>query len=230
MEYLLELRTRLIYCFAITLFVFVTLSFFANPLYQMLAKPLLRQLSSQQLIATKLPATFLAPLKLTFMTSLCILVPFFSYHVWSFISPALYSFEKKTVWMLLFPTVLFFYTGVIFAYFVVLPLCFHFFIQATPSFIQLLPDVSAYLEFVLQLLFAFGISFEVPIIIVVLVKFKFFTLLQLQAARRYVIVMAFFMGMLLTPPDVFSQTLLAIPLWLLYELGLIFCRLIDDTP
>jgi sec-independent protein translocase protein TatC len=226
MEYFIELRRRLLYCFIFTLLVFGILCFFANPLYQLLTRPLLLQLPSQNLIATKITATFLVPVKFSFIVSIFLLIPFFFYHLWWFVSPALYNFEKKTMWALLFPTVILFYLGVLFAYFLVLPLLFRFFVTATPAHVELLPDIGQYLEFALQLLFAFGLAFEVPVVVLVLVNFKIVTLSQLKASRRYVIVMAFIVGMLLTPPDVLSQTMLAIPLWLLFELGLLWAKLL----
>lgn len=222
MDYLIELRKRLIYCLALTVLVFTILCFFANPLYQLLTQPLLLNLPSKQLIATKIAATFLVPMKFTFIISLFLLIPYFFYHLWSFVSPALYINEKRTVWLLLFPTLFLFYAGILFAYFAVLPVIFHFFIKTTPAHVALLPDISSYLDFSLQLLFAFGLAFEVPIIVFVLVNFNIVTLEKLRAARRYIIVLAFIVAMLLTPPDIFSQILLAIPLWLLFELGLWF--------
>lgn len=222
MDYLIELRKRLLLCILFTALVFFVLCFFANPLYQLLTHPLLLSLPSKHLISTKITATFLVPMKFTFIISLFLLIPFFFYHVWAFVSPALYIKEKKTVWFLLFPTLILFYFGILFAYFVVLPVIFHFFVDTTPAGVSLLPDISQYLEFALQILFAFGIGFEVPIVVFVLVNFEIVSLEKLRAARRYVIVLAFIVAMLLTPPDVFSQFLLAIPLWLLYELGLWF--------
>jgi sec-independent protein translocase protein TatC len=221
MEYFLELRRRLILCFVATGLIFAVLCFFANPLYQLLTRPLLLQLPTHHLIATKIAATFFVPMKFTLIVSFFLLIPYFFYHLWSFVSPALYIEERKTVWYLLFPTVLLFYLGVLFAYFLVLPTIFKFFVQTTPRNVALLPDIGQYLDFAMQLLLAFGLAFEVPVIVVVLVRFNLYTLAQLKAARRYVIVLAFVVAMILTPPDIFSQFLLAIPLCLLYELGLV---------
>lgn len=221
MEYLLELRTRLLYCVGFTAIVFIFLCLFSNPLYSLLTKPLLLYLPAKNLIATKITSTFLVPMKFTLVVTLFLLMPFFFYQLWSFISPALYKNEKNTVWVLLFPTVILFYLGIAFAYFLVLPIIFHFFIQTTPAQVSLLPDIGQYLDLALQLLFAFGLTFEVPVIVFVLISFNICTLETLRSYRRYIIVLAFVIAMLISPPDVFSQTLLAIPLWLLYELGLV---------
>jgi sec-independent protein translocase protein TatC len=220
MQYLLELRRRLLYCLVSTLFLFAILCFFANPLYQALAKPLLGKLPASHLIATKISAPFTVPIKFALIMSLFLLIPLFFYHCWAFIAPALYTSEKKLLWLLLVPSVLLFYSGMLFAYFVVLPIVFDFFINTIPVHVELLPDISDYLTFVLQMLFAFGFAFEVPIIVLVIVNCSLVSLTQLKSARRYVIVSAFTFAMLVTPADVLSQILLAIPLWLLYELGL----------
>lgn len=220
MDYLKELRSRLLYCFSYSMILFVILCFFANQLYNLLTKPLLLYLPAKNLIATKISATFLVPMKFTFIVSLFLLIPYFFYHVWSFISPALYLKEKKTMWLLLFPTIILFYLGVVFAYYLVLPVVFHFFIQTTPAQVTLMPDISQYLDFSLRILFAFGLAFEVPVIVFVLVLFNICSVAKLKSIRRYIIVLSFVIAMILSPPDVFSQTLLAIPLWLLYELGI----------
>lgn len=220
MEYFLELRRRLLYCFTITIILFGVLCFFANPLYESLAKPLVVQLPSTHLIATQITAPFLVPIKFVLILSIFLLIPLFFYHIWSFVAPALYSQERKKIWALIMPSVILFYLGVLFAYFLILPLILRFFIKAVPAHIELLPDMGQYLDFALQMLLAFGLVFEVPIIVLVIVYFNFVTLEQLKASRRYVIVLAFVIAMLLTPPDVLSQVLLAIPIWLLFELGL----------
>jgi sec-independent protein translocase protein TatC len=229
MLYLLELRRRILYCLVVTLFVFCLLCFFANPLYQALAYPLINKLPAAHLIATRIAAPFTVPIKFVFILSLFLLIPFFLYQLWAFVSPALYRHEKKLAWFLLGPSVLLFYLGMVFAYFVVLPVILNFFIKTTPSSVTLLPDISEYLSFVLQILFAFGFAFQVPIIVLVLIRLSIVTLRELRSARRYVIVLAFFLAMLVTPPDVLSQTLLAIPMWLLYELGLLMAACLPST-
>jgi sec-independent protein translocase protein TatC len=226
MEYLLELRKRLLLCLGFTLIVFVGLCFFANPIYLMLTKPLLKQLPSAHLIATQITTPFLIPIKFVFIVSLIALIPFFFYHLWAFISPALYAKEKSTVWLLLLPSVFLFYTGFFFAYFIVLPTIFRFFIATTPVQVHLLPDMAHYLSFSLKILFAFGLAFQVPIIVMALILLNIVSREQLVSARRYVIVLSFIIGMIFTPPDIFSQILLAIPIWLLYELGLFLARFI----
>lgn len=220
MDYLIELRSRLLYCLGFTTLLFAFLCIFANQLYFLLTKPLLYYLPSQQLIATKITATFLVPMKFTFILSLFLLIPYFFYHIWSFVSPALYINEKKTVWLLLFPTIILFYLGVLFAYFIVLPLIFRFFVHTTPAQVALMPDIGQYLDFSLRLLFSFGLAFEVPIVVAVLILFNICSIEKMRSIRRYIVVLAFIVAMILSPPDVFSQILLAIPLWLLYELGL----------
>lgn len=220
-HYLLELRSRILQCLIVTGVVFSALSLFANDLYHVLAMPLLKSLpKGHGLIATKMTATVLVPFKFAFVVSLFIAIPYILFHMWSFISPALYVREKKIVWLLLFPSTVLFYAGVLFAYYVVLPLMFNFFVKMTPADVELRPDISQYLDFTLQLFLAFGFAFEVPIITVAIVQFRWVTIDQLRKARPYVIVLAFIVGMFLTPPDVISQTLVSIPLWLLYELGI----------
>lgn len=226
MEYLIELRKRLLLCITVTLLFFGFLCFFANPLYQIIAQPLLMQMANGHLIATKITSTFLVPIKFVFILSIFLSIPYLLYHAWAFIAPALYAKEKKILWVLLLPSIGLFYLGTVFAYYVVLPIIFRFFVNTTPASVELRPDISQYLDFVLQLLLAFGLTFEVPVVVLVLAYFHVVTLSQLRAGRPYVIVIAFVLGMLLTPPDVISQTLLAIPLWLLYELGLLLAQLL----
>ncbi|MBA2653694.1 MAG: twin-arginine translocase subunit TatC [Gammaproteobacteria bacterium] len=225
MDYLLELRRRLLYCLGFTAVVFCILSFYANPLYELLTKPLLHQLPATHLIATQISAPFLVPMKFAFIISLMLLMPLFFYHLWSFVAPALYVHERKKIWVLLLPSVVLFYIGFFFAYFVVLPIIFRFFVETTPAHVELLPDISLYLGFAMQILFAFGLIFEVPIVVLLLIHFKISSLEELKKARRYVIVLSFVVGMVLTPPDVLSQTLLAVPMWLLYELGLVLAKI-----
>lgn len=221
MEYLFELRKRLLYCLLWTSLLFSLLCFVANPLYQLLTIPLVKQFPGTHLIATQITAPFLVPIKFVFILSIFLLIPLFFYHLWAFISPALYPHEKRTIWILIMPSVVLFYSGMFFAYFVILPTVFRFFVNTTPSIVELLPDIGQYLDFSLHILFAFGLAFEVPIVVLVLVLFDVVSIQQLKAVRRYVIVLAFVIGMLVTPPDVLSQILLAIPMWLLYELGLV---------
>lgn len=202
--------------------VFLVLSFYANQLYHFLAIPLLEKLPHHSgLIATKITSAFSVPLKFSFIVSIIFATPFILYHIWQFVAPALYVREKRLIWFWLFPSVFLFYLGIFFAYCVALPLIFRFFVSITPPGVELKPDMGQYLDFTLQFLFAFGWAFEVPIVIVALVSFNLITLQQLRSSRPYIILAAFVIGMLLTPPDVLSQCLLAVPLYLLYELGLL---------
>lgn len=227
LPYLTELRRRLIYCVSCITVIFLVLSCYATQIYHLLALPLLRKLpKGSGLIATKITATFSVPLKFSFVMSVIISAPYLLFHMWQFVAPALYTKEKKILWWWLLPSVTLFYVGVLFAYYVALPLIFKFFISITPVGVELKPDITQYLEFTLQLLFAFGWAFEVPIITVALVWFNLATIQQLTAIRPYMMLLAFILGMILTPPDVLSQCMLAIPLYVLYELGLLASRIL----
>jgi len=225
-EHLIDLRKRLINCVAVVLVIFAVLFYFANDLYHLLAIPLLERLpEGGKLIATSIAAPFFAPFKLTLAVSFFISVPFILHQTWGFIAPALYRREKKMVIPLLSSSVLLFYAGMVFAYFIVFPLVFGFFSGTTPADVTFLPDISQYLSFSLKLFMAFGLAFEVPIITLLLIWSGVTTKEKLASKRPYVIVAAFVLGMLLTPPDVISQILLALPIWLLFELGLLMAKL-----
>lgn len=225
LRFLIELRKRLITCLLALSLIFVALFYFANELYTTLAHPLLKHLpQGQGLIATQVVAPFFVPFQLTFFLSLFLAVPIFLHQLWSFVAPALYQREKRLVWPLLFVSVLLFYLGVVFTYFAVLPLIFTFLIKTAPQGVLVSPDISHYLDFVLRLFFIFGCVFEVPIATILLIRTKVITRARLIELRPYVIVSAFVIGMLLAPPDVLSQTLLAVPLWLLFEAGIFFSR------
>lgn len=224
-HYLVELRERLLRSCLLVAVVFAVLSFFAKPLYEVLAQPMLNQLPSHHgFIATQITAPFLVPFKFAFVSSIFLCVPFLLYQLWRFIAPALYQNERTATWMLLVSSTLLFYIGVLFAYFVVFPMIFKFFLQFAPAGVELRPDIEHYLDFSLTLFIAFGAAFEVPVLAWVLVRAGLMSKAQLVAIRPYVIVGAFVVGMLLTPPDVISQVMLAIPIWLLYELGLLVIR------
>lgn len=224
-HYLIELRQRLLRsCIAVGL-VFAVFSVFAKSLYELLAQPMLKVLPAHHgFIATQITAPFLVPFKFAFVSALFVCVPYLLYQLWQFIAPALYKNERSATWMLLVSSTLLFYGGVLFAYYIVFPMIFAFFLQFAPAGVELRPDIEHYLDFSLTLFIAFGAAFEVPVLTWVLVKAGLTTKLQLQAIRPYVIVAAFVIGMLLTPPDVISQVMLAIPIWLLYELGLLVIR------
>lgn len=220
--HLLELRQRLIRSLMVVALLLFILLPFARPLYAFLATPLLAALPDQaSLIATGVAAPFLTPFKLVAFLSLFLAVPFLLYQAWSFIAPGLYQNEKRLALPLLISSVLLFYAGVAFAYYVVFPLVFAFLTQAAPEGVAVMTDITAYLDFVLKLFFAFGIAFEVPIATLLLIISGVVNRQQLAGYRAHVIVAAFVVGMLLTPPDVISQILLALPMWLLFEVGLL---------
>lgn len=225
LRFLIELRRRAIYCCIVLLCLFSVLLYFANDLYTLLALPLLKHLpAGHGLIATNLMAPFFVPFELTFVAAVFLGVPVFLYQLWAFVAPALYQDEKKHIWPLLLISVVLFYLGVLFAYFVVFPTMFTFLLHTAPQGVVVSPDISQYLDFTLKLFFIFGAMFEVPVAIMVLVWSGMVTRQQLIHFRPYAIVGAFVIGMLLAPPDVLSQTLLAVPLWLLYEAGVFFSR------
>lgn len=221
-SHLIELRSRILKALASVLVVFLCLAYFANDLYQLLAMPLLESLpENSSMIATDVASPFFAPFKLTLVLSFFIAIPFVLYQIWGFIAPGLYRNEKKLVAPLLLSSTLLFYAGMAFAYFVVFPIAFAFFNSVAPEGVTVSTDISSYLNFVLKLFFAFGVSFEIPIAIILMCWTGVTDAKSLRAKRPYVVVGAFVVGMLLTPPDVISQTLLAIPMWLLFEIGII---------
>lgn len=224
-QFLTELRKRLIYCLLVLALIFSILLFFANNIYSVLALPLLKHLPiGQGLIATNITAPFFVPFELTFVASLFLAIPFFLYHLWMFIAPALYKHEKRFIWPLLFVSVLLFYLGVLFAYFVVFPMIFAFLTHTAPHGVIVSPDIGQYLDFTLKLFFIFGLIFEVPVVTCLVVWSGLVKHASLKKFRPYAIVMAFVLGMLLGPPDVFSQILIAVPLWVLYEFGVCLSR------
>jgi sec-independent protein translocase protein TatC len=218
------LRTRLIYSLVVLFIVFAALLFFANNLYSWLALPLLRFLPQGHLIATQIVAPFFVPFKLAFMAALLLGVPFFLYQLWAFISPALYGHERRMVWPFLLTSAFLFYSGIAFAYFVIFPMLFHFLANTAPKGVILSPDISEYLDFTTKLLFVFGGLFEIPMVMVILVATGLVERERFIKWRSYAILGAFILGMLLAPPDVLSQTILAVPIWLLYEVGIILTR------
>jgi len=226
-HYLVELRKRLLRSLCVTALVFAALSFYASQVYRVFTVPILKYLSGNNaLIAISVPAPFLVPFKSALVAAIYLTVPYGLYQIWMFIAPALYKKEKKMVWPLLISSSLLFYIGSLFAYFIVLPWVFKFFINVAPSNIEVKPDISKYFTFVVRTFFAFGLSFELPIAIMLLVWSGITTVANLSDKRPYMIISAFVLGMLLTPPDVLSQIMLAIPLWMLYELGLVMARII----
>lgn len=226
-SHLLELRNRLLKAVVAVLVVFLCLFYFSRELYTLVARPLMDAMPvGTQMIATGVASPFLAPFKLTLYLSIFASMPFILHQAWAFVAPGLYKHEKRLAVPLLASSVLLFYAGAAFAYFVVFPLMFKFFTTVAPEGVAVTTDISSYLDFVLALFMAFGAAFELPIAIVLLVATGITTVEKLAASRAYVVVGCFVIGMLLTPPDIVSQTLLALPMWLLFEVGLIFGRLV----
>ncbi|WP_273149530.1 twin-arginine translocase subunit TatC [Methylophaga thiooxydans] len=224
-SHLVELRDRLLRSVLVVLLVAVCLFPFANDLYIYLSEPLLRHLpETSSMIATEVASPFLTPFKLTLSTAIMLAVPFLLYQLWAFIAPGLYEHERKLVYPLLFASTLLFFLGIMFAFYVVFPIVLGFLTQAAPEGVAVMTDISSYLDFVLKLFFAFGLAFEVPIATVLLIWTGASSIESLKQKRPYIIVGAFVIGMLLTPPDIISQTLLAVPVWLLFELGLLSAR------
>lgn len=230
-SHLIELRDRLLRSVIVVLIVFIPAAIFSGKLFTVLAAPMLSALSTEgTMISTEVAGPFLVPLKFAFALSIAIAIPYLLYQIWSFIAPGLYENEKRLAFPLLFSSTLLFYCGIAFAYFVVFPLMFSFFPSVAPVGIEVTPDINHYLGFVLKLFFAFGIAFEVPIATILLIKAGVTTREKLAKKRQYVVLGAFVMGMLLTPPDIFSQTMLALPMWLLFELGLIMSKYVGSPP
>ena len=225
LHFLVELRSRLMFSLIILFIVFSVLLYYANHLYTWLALPLLKFLPQGHLIATQIVSPFFVPFKLAFMAAFLLCMPVFLYQAWAFISPALYGHERRKVWPFLLISAFLFYAGIAFAYFVIFPMLFHFLAHIAPEGVQLSPDISAYLDFTTKMLLVFGSLFEIPIIMKLLVATGVTTCAQFVKWRPYAIVGAFIVGMLLAPPDVLSQTILAVPIWLLYEAGILFNKL-----
>ena len=220
LSHLQELRKRLIQVMVFCGLLFCLLFWLDQHLYHYLAKPLLRELPLGHLIATDITTPFTVPLKTALVATSLISMPIVLYQIWAFIRPALYVKEKQGIRSLFISSVSLFYIGTAFAYWVLIPMSLHFFVQCAPPDVQLMTDIGAYLNFVLALLMAGGLAFQIPVISFGLIRANICTVAQLRALRPYVIVSAFILGMLLTPPDVISQILLALPMWALFEGGL----------
>lgn len=221
-----ELRDRLVRSMLVVIVIFCVLYYFANDIYSVIARPMLEQLAGQKMLATRPASTFFIPMKLALMLSLFVSIPYLLYQFWAFVAPGLYHREKRLAVPLLVSSTVLFYTGMAFAYFLVFPIVFKFFAHAAPAGVEVRPDITEYLDLVLSLFMAFGAVFEVPVATVLFVAIGVVTPDQLSGMRRYMIVIAFIVGMLLAPPDVMSQFLLAIPMWLLYEVGIIMSRFV----
>jgi sec-independent protein translocase protein TatC len=226
-SHLVELRDRLLKIVLGVVLVLLGLIPFANRLYTLLAEPMLKHLpEGSSMIAIDVASPFLIPFKLALMLAIFITVPHTLYHIWAFIAPGLYSKEKRLALPLLISSTLLFYLGVAFAYFIVFPVVFAFIIGIAPTGIAVMTDIGRYFDFVVAIFFAFGFAFEVPVATVLLVAVGVTTPEKLSRMRPYVIVGAFVIGMLLTPPDIISQTLLAIPMWLLFEIGIVASKFV----
>jgi len=223
LSHLFELRDRLLRIVMLVLVVFLGLFFVANDLFTMVARPLMDAYPGD-IIAIGILSPFLTPIKLALVASVFLSMPFIFYQIWGFVAPGLYKHERKLVMPLVISSTILFYLGVLFAYYVVFPLVFAFLSSISPEGVNAMPDIAAYLDFVLTLFFAFGLAFEIPIATIILVWMGMVTPEQLTKKRPYVIVGAFVVGMFLTPPDIISQTLLAIPMWILFEVGIFFSR------
>ena len=225
--HLVELRNRLLRAVLLVLVIFAGLFYFANDLYLILVEPLSVLMPVEgQMIATGVASPFLVPFKLTFVLAVLAAVPFILHQIWAFISPGLYQHEKKFAIPLLLSSILLFYAGIAFVYFVVLPLVFGFFTGIGPEGISFMPDISNILDFSLKIFFAFGIAFEIPVATFLMVLSGMTTVESLSGKRPYIFLGCFVVGMLVTPPDVISQTILALPMYLLFEAGVLASRLI----
>ncbi len=221
--HLTELRDRLLRSVLTILAIFASLAYFANDLYDILSEPMLKHFpEGSQMIATGIITPFFTPYKLTMVLSLFLAMPLILNQIWQFIAPGLYQNEKKLVAPLLFSSIFLFYGGIAFAYFVLFPLALAFLSQAGPESITHMPDIAEYLDFTLTIFFAFGVAFQIPIVTVLMIWTGMTTVETLREKRPYIILGAFVVGMFLTPPDIFSQIFLAVPMWLLYEAGMLF--------
>ena len=221
-KHLFELRTTALRCIISIILITIILLPFANQIYSFIATPLIAKLpEGSSMIATEVASPFFAPFKLTLFCGIFFSIPYILYQTWSFIAPGLYINERKLILPLLISSSLLFYLGIFFAYYAVFPILFTFLTTTVPSNITIMTDINHYLDFILKLFFAFGMSFEIPIATILLIKSNFITIEKLSSNRPYIILFAFFVGMLLTPPDVISQILLAIPIWVLFEIGLV---------
>ncbi|UCJ17343.1 twin-arginine translocase subunit TatC [Pseudomonas sp. MM211] len=221
-SHLAELRTRLLRCVGAIFLLFAGLFYFTQQIYTLVSAPLRQYLpEGATMIATDVASPFLTPFKLTMIVAVFLAMPVILHQVWGFIAPGLYKHEKRIAIPLLISSIILFYSGMAFAYFLVFPIIFHFFASVTPEGVSMMTDIASYLDFVMTLFFAFGVAFEIPVAVVLLIWIGVVDVEYLRKIRPYVIIGCFVVGMILTPPDIFSQTLLAVPMWLLFELGII---------
>jgi len=229
-SHLIELRSRLLRSIVSVVVVLLCLFPFAKEIYAALAAPLLRVLpAGSTMIATDVTGTFLVPLKVTLVAAFLVALPYVLWQMWAFVAPGLYQHERKLALPVIVSSVLFFAFGMAFAYFIVFPVAFGFFAGYAPTGVTMMTDIDKYLSFVLTMFIAFGITFETPVVVIVLVRFRVVTLAKLRSIRPYVVVGAFIVGAVFTPPDVVSQLMLAVPLCLLFELGLLLARFVEPS-
>ncbi len=220
--HLVELRSRLLKSVVAVLLVFICLFPWASNLYTLLARPLLARLpKGGQMIATDVTTPFFVPLKVALMAAFLIALPYILFQIWRFVAPGLYAHEKRLVWPLITASTVLFFSGMAFAYFVVFPVVFGFITASAPQGVAVMTDIDKYLSFVLTMFMAFGMTFQVPVAVVLLVRMGFVSVEKLREARPYAVVGAFIIGAIFTPPDVVSQLMLAVPLWLLFEAGIL---------
>lgn len=239
-QHLIELRDILLRSVIAILVIFIGLFPFANKVYAFIAAPIINVLpNDSNIIAIGVISPFLTPLKMTLIIAVYLAMPYLLYQIWSFVAPALYKHEKRLIVPLVVSSTILFYTGLLFSFYIVFPVIFGFLSDIGPSVVDFTPDIQYYLDFVLKVSFAFGVAFEVPIATILIIMFNMTTIEKLKKNRPYIIIGAFILGMLLTPPDIISQTLIAIPIWLLFEAGLIFAPMFklqksieanNDTP
>jgi sec-independent protein translocase protein TatC len=226
-SHLLELRSRLLKAFIAVIIAFCPAWYYCNQIFDFISQPLVSKLPpGAKLIATTVTATFTAPLKLAFVAGLMVAMPYVLYQIWAFVAPGLYKREKRFAVPLLITAILLFYIGVAFSYFFVFPLAFKFFVATTPQNVVMMADITLYLKFVLTLFVAFGVAFETPVAVVLLVLTNLVTLEKLRSIRGYVLIVVFIIAAILTPPDVLSQCSMAVPMYLLYEGGIFFAAIL----
>jgi len=228
-SHLVELRNRLLWALGAVVLIFLFLAPFANDLYEWFAKPVMSNLpQGSSMISTEPHGPFFIPFKFAFAVAFALAIPVVLYQVWAFVAPGLYQNEKNIALPLIVSSTLLFYAGVLFAYYVVFPIIFHFFANAAPDGVAVMPDISAYMSFALKLFFAFGVAFEVPVATILLSRMGVVSTQAMAQQRPYIIVGAFVVGMLMTPPDIFSQAMLALPVWFLFEVGLFVSRFLEN--
>ena len=227
-SHLLELRDRMLRAFIAVIVVFVPCAFFSNEIFTIVAQPLIDQLpANSSLIATSVISPFMTPFKLAFFVALFVAIPYVLYQIWAFVAPGLYRHEKRFAVPLLVSSIVLFYVGVVFAYFFVFPVMFEFFAATTPKGVRMMTDINSYLDFVLTMFFCFGLAFEVPVVVVLLVLTNLVQVEKLKESRGYVLIAIFVIAAILTPPDAVSQTIMAVPMYLLYEGGIIMARVMN---